>query len=137
MITLATLAQATEQEVFDQVANHLLTQKERCAFYNDAASFYSCKYHYNGLKCAGGCLISDEEYERYNNPLSPNGNNLEGLIWKDFVDLGYAPPNHQELIRRLQIIHDSEIYFKHGGWKESLKTLAEEYRLNTKVLEQY
>lgn len=26
MITLKTLADATEQEVFDQVANHLLTQ---------------------------------------------------------------------------------------------------------------
>lgn len=30
MITLATLPQATAQEVFDQVKNHLLTQKVRC-----------------------------------------------------------------------------------------------------------
>lgn len=31
MITLKTLSQATEQEVFDQVANHLLTQMEQSA----------------------------------------------------------------------------------------------------------
>ena len=37
-ITLATLAQATEQEIFDQVARHLIKQGKR------AADGSGCKY---------------------------------------------------------------------------------------------
>lgn len=48
----------TNQETFDRVAEHLLKQDAKslrhgaCAYRGDA-----------GLKCAVGCLISDEDYE--------------------------------------------------------------------------
>ena len=67
MITLKTLGKATAQEVFDQVATHLLTQNERSL---DGAS---CSYrNCDGLKCAAGCLISDDEYD----------NQMEGIDWR-------------------------------------------------------
>ena len=66
-ITLKTLEQATAQEVFDQVAEHMLTQYE-LSMLND-----TCVYRgYSGLKCAAGCLIGDDEY---NNEL------MEGFTW--------------------------------------------------------
>lgn len=61
MITLKTLPNASAQQVFDQVAAHLLTQKEK------AKQFNTCKYRVEHrdkvLKCAAGCLIGDDEYE--------------------------------------------------------------------------
>lgn len=55
-ITLKNLHEATEQQVFDQVAGHLLTQKEVLP---SPACFYRGP---NGLKCAAGCLIANDEY---------------------------------------------------------------------------
>jgi hypothetical protein len=58
-ITLANLKDATEQQVFDQVASHLIKQKVRAT--NDAGM---CQYRPgNGLMCAAGCLMTDEEYD--------------------------------------------------------------------------
>ena len=60
-ITLATLPQATAQEVYSQVRNHMLTQGIQSMI-----EFHGCQYHGpEGLMCAAGCLVSDTEY-RYN-----------------------------------------------------------------------
>ena len=59
-ITLKTLGQATAQEVFDQVSSHLLTQMKKSINPKNPSL---CVYHADsGLKCAAGCLISDDEY---------------------------------------------------------------------------
>ena len=50
MITLATLSQATEQEVFDQVAVHLMTQGEK------SSTGATCRYRWNGLTGHGSIL---------------------------------------------------------------------------------
>jgi hypothetical protein len=62
MITLKTLGKATLQQVFDQVANHLMDQGERAATVNSSGRV-TCYYRLNDLKCAAGCLIGDDEYE--------------------------------------------------------------------------
>lgn len=66
MITLKTLPQASEQEVLDQIAVHLLTQKQKCNNGKDQTDpNYQCLYrNEEGLKCAAGCLIADDEYKK-------------------------------------------------------------------------
>ncbi len=54
-ITLATLPEATAQEVYSQVRKHLLTQKMK-----SIEEGKGCVYRGpDGLMCAAGCLISD------------------------------------------------------------------------------
>lgn len=115
MITLKTLSQATEQEVFDQVAKHLLEQKQvstfapnKCAYRGEA-----------GLKCAAGCLISGDEY----NP------KWENRGWKWLVKEEAVPSEHCELISELQIIHDEE---HPSNWGIHLESLAQERGLKFK-----
>lgn len=110
MITLATLPQATEQEVFDQVVRHMLTQGERSE--NDIGCVYRGP---NGLKCAAGCLISDEEYN------SDMDNNPEGTSWQDLSARDEVPSKHLALISVLQRIHDG---IGTQDWPEALEREA-------------
>ena len=129
MITLKTLKDATAQEVFDQVAEHLLNQKKQSLDpdkHNDI-----CVYRApGGLKCAVGCLIADEEYlEKW-----------EGKGWaiigqniaKD-LDIDFDG-EHENLLIRLQSVHDN---YEPDQWLTNLKHLAEEEKLNTKNLEKH
>jgi len=107
-ICLANLHEATEQEVFDQVAKHLLTQKKRST---DSAN-ENCQYRGDGgLMCAAGCLITDSEYNR----------NMEGASWDTLVEGGHVPRAHIQLIQTLQEIHD---HTPVNNWYTSLKMLA-------------
>ena len=96
IITLANLHEATEQEIFNQVARHLLTQNRRSV---DEKGF--CKYRSGNLKCAAGCLISDEEYS----PLM-DSEESEGTGWLDLASKGLVPTQHNLFIRSLQLVHD-------------------------------
>jgi hypothetical protein len=111
MITLATLHKATAQEVFDQIALHLITQGKRSERANYCA--YKSK---GGLKCAAGCLISDDEY----NP------GLESLNWLDLMVKKMVPNEHGGLILELQNIHDRGSV---SNWPVQLKTLASIHNL--------
>jgi hypothetical protein len=96
MITLKTLSAASAQEVFDQVATHLLTQKAQALGDQIVDGPNACVYKApGGLKCAAGCLIGDDEY-------SPD---MEGNSWAVLVDQGVSS-THQHLIDELQHIHD-------------------------------
>lgn len=112
MITLKTLADATEQEVFDQVANHLLTQmkKSEDTRKNSYDYYVNCLYRSSdGLKCAAGCLIADDEYK-------------PEFEQKDWPSLQEKFPHmitmkHMDLIRQLQDIHDD---LDVDDWKAAL-----------------
>jgi hypothetical protein len=121
-ITLKTLEQATTQEVFDQVAEHMLTQDElsmlngTCVYRGD-----------NGLKCAAGCLIGDDEY---NNEL------MEGFTWADMLDrldVGVST-KHNELISKLQNIHDG---IECDLWSARLLAVATAFELSDKVITEH
>lgn len=132
MITLATLAQATEQEIFNHVARHLITQgvvsrdrvTDMCTYRDDF-----------GNRCAAGCLIADEEYDA----------SMETLAWHQLVSLGRVPKEHQTLIGQLQQIHDGfddeeEVRTQEPGeavhsWRRELRRMAEEYDFDTLVLD--
>ena len=121
MITLKTLHEATEQEVFDQVARHLLTQNKASL---DMLG-NSCQYRgIDGLKCAAGCLISDDEYQP----------DMERTYWGELVNSNLAPKEHEEIIAMLQDIHDD---WPPSRWLFALKDLAAERNLNTSVLDEF
>lgn len=116
-ITLATLSEATAQEVYSQVRNHLLTQgrkSERWCKDEQLRNIAICVYHSeDGTRCAAGCLVADEEYSE----------SFEGDSWAGLVRRGWVPDTHSALIERLQMIHDS---FPPADWLFSLDYLAQE-----------
>lgn len=104
-ITLATLEDATAQDVFDQVAAHLIKQGEqsRRSGHPSVSLPGGCAYRGDGgLMCAAGCLISDEEYKEEMD-LSECGD----TSWDGLVD-GFLVPStrHNRLIQELQNAHD-------------------------------
>lgn len=118
-ITLKNLAQATTQQVFDQVAEHLLTQGKKCQSYG------RCLYlNEEGLKCAAGCLIAADEYK----------DEFEGKGWGELVAGGYVADSQQYLMRDLQRIHDDQ---DPSEWSDSLYDLTIGYGLNPAVLEKF
>lgn len=115
-ITLATLAEATEQEVFDFVANHLLTQNEK------AEINFQCRYRGdNGLKCAAGALMTDEEY------LPSFDESPVGCGWGALVLKEQVPNTHCEFIRELQMVHDCSLPH---NWYHELKSFAKTHELD-------
>lgn len=120
-ITLKTLSTATEQEIFNQVATHLLTQMEVSQDKNSMSCLYRGP---NGLKCAAGCLIADDEY-------LPE---MEGEAWASMSYDGIVPEEHKSLIDNLQIIHDCE---RIGRWLWALTSLAEKCKLDTTILNSF
>lgn len=128
MITLKTLPEATEQEVFDQVARHLLTQGEKCG--TDVGGWdteETCFYRHNGLKCAAGCLIADDEYDA----------SLEGNSWEQLAldaDDTLVPVEHYSMISDLQLIHDNH---SPEEWIFKLASLARWRRLDGSILDEF
>ena len=97
----------TEQEVFDIVAKHLLTQNARSRNLLGVCLYRSS----NGQKCAAGCLIPDKIIV----------SNFEGLNWCDLINHHSFPDNHSSLISRLQFIHGRH---ETSEWKKELKSLV-------------
>lgn len=112
MITLKTLNTATEQEVFDQVAEHLLKQNAQ------SKHALSCAYRGDGgFKCAAGCLIANDEYSE----------EFENRGWAVLVrNIPNFPKRHSGLIQGLQAIHDTR---PPVCWPHYLQELARKYRL--------
>lgn len=111
MITLATLNDATPQQVFDQIVKHLRNQNER-----SENEFGRCKYLQGDLKCAAGCFIDKHEYRK----------DMEGkMFFTIAADLSIK--NNIDLITEFQRLHDRN-HSKH--WEEKFSKLAIAYKLN-------
>jgi hypothetical protein len=117
MITLKTLHKATTQQVFDQVATHLLKQKRRSEGKGSGLCAYKSE---NGRKCAAGCLISDAEYKP----------EFEGNNWREMISRHKVPAYHEELILTLQSLHDK---VPPPEWCEGLRKIAKTYDLKATV----
>lgn len=113
-INLGNLGQATEQEVFDQVAKHLMGPLPHRVVVRRL-------YRDSDRSCAAGCLIADSEYDEA----------FEGNIWTDLVKEGQVPSHHAVLIRELQILHDT---WSPSEWPAELAALASEYSLNADAI---
>lgn len=121
MITLKTLAEATSQQVFDQVAKHLLTQNEQSQLAPGTCTYRVINEDGKVLKCAAGCLMSNEEY-------FPE---FEGVSWGGLVGRGVAPKEHTLLIQELQILHDTR---PAPYWPLLLREFAQKHNLSTEIL---
>lgn len=113
-ITLKTLPESTKQEVFDYVANHLLTQGKKSLLDTGVCAYRGL----DGMKCAAGVLMSDEEYQPY----------FEINTWTQLEKkLNKFPVIHADLIRSLQLVHDG---MQPENWVNGLKELAQKHKLN-------
>lgn len=113
-INLKNLHEATAQEVFNQVSSHLITQNAKSLGIGENYCKYKSK---DGLKCAAGCLIDDDEY----NP------DFEGKDWIELKTQFSISSDHNYLIQDLQDIHDS---FGPKDWRDELIKLAKRRNLN-------
>ena len=114
IITLATLKEATEQEVFDYVGHHLLKQNK----HSNLKKLGKCAYRgENNRKCAGGWLIADSEYKP----------EMEKATWRDLIKSGQVPSEHEDLIFALQNVHDG---YDVSKWSEQLRNVAIKFNLN-------
>lgn len=111
----------TDQELFDRVAEHLLTQGKQ------AKQGTTCVYRApDGSKCAIGCLIPDEKYipEFEDVNFSDNSDPTDWEEYKALLDLAKATGTTERqfsLARELQQCHDQS---KPDEWRERLTRIA-------------
>ena len=118
------LKSTTEQETFDLVVNHLLTQNERAVIEG------KCRYRLGSLKCAVGCLIPDTLYtedmeERSVGPLLDKFPHLRNVV---------AINHHDHLLNGLQGVHDD---FEPVNWPLRLRNVALCFGLNTFAIDNH
>lgn len=103
----------TYKEVFELVRTHLLAQKATSLSLDEDAC---CLYRGpNGLKCAIGCLISDEDYT-----YDMEGTGIDTLI---YANLEVVHDPYMEMLGKLQTLHD-EVEPEH--WETALAELHSE-----------
>jgi hypothetical protein len=132
----------TNQEIFDKVARHLLTQGARSMGPNGTVQ---CLYRgSDGLKCAVGCLIPDELYWAGLEQHPPCSDSILEVL----QEAGVLPPTGPHgktawfrdvtdtlgLLDDLQELHDQN---DPEGWAKCLHELAESLDLNHTVLEEF
>lgn len=124
-ITLKNLHEATAQQVFEQVVNHLLTQNRKALA---EGSKEACRYRAeDGAKCAAGCLIGEDEY-------NPGMGVFEGYSWRTLGNIGTVPKVHVDLISELQIVHDS---YTVETWYDQLLKIGSMYYLDVTFMRKY
>lgn len=116
-----------QQQVYNKIATHLVTQGVQANA--GGAIGDSCLYRSPaGLKCAIGCLISDENYH-------PNMENRDvEAIAAWYPDA--IPDVDIDFLNEMQSVHDSNCnwYYK-GQMKLSLANVAGMYGLDASILE--
>ena len=113
----------TNQEIFDRVARHLLTQGK--ASYD--ATRGMCMYRGpDGLKCAAGILILDNAYDP-----SLEGKMAEELPASTQAAMGLEDEHAVEIVRHLQSIHDN---WNACLWARCLRGTANRFNLSFAVV---
>ena len=120
------------QEIFDTIAKHLLTQNQK-SLDNTGKCVYKSAL---GLSCAVGCLLKDKDTTDYegigvddlrNALMDRNHKNL----YQDLLSVGIPDTDEAfNLLAELQVIHDS---FQPVKWQYHLKVLAEQQGLLWKL----
>lgn len=109
-----------KRQVFKQVAQHLLDQNKRAEYFGRVDEDDCCRYHMDGgIKCAVGCLISDEHYDE-----TLEGRDIEDMRVRKAVELSLGQritAKDLRLLNDLQILHD---YQPVDGWHRMLDEMA-------------
>jgi hypothetical protein len=118
-ITIKTLETFNAQEVFDFVATHLLKQNKKA---ESQQYINSCLYRtQDGLKCAVGCIIADDEYF-----YEMEGKSVRTVLPNSTENI------HFTLLLELQKIHDKPKFTAY--WNNDLHELANSLGLSTSSL---
>jgi len=104
----------TEQETFDKVYRHLLTQNKRAATINKDGKT-RCLYRQRNLRCAVGCLIPDELYS----PKMEDKSLCSDIMFEIMHKITSMPISD---LRVLQLIHDFDPI---EDWEFELTKFAE------------
>lgn len=112
------------QEIFDFVANHLLTQNKK-----SVEESGTCLYRCGDLKCAVGALISDEDYD-----CNFEMQSLRILSGREKTIFNHIEESRLEFLIHLQTIHDD---FLIKEWLEELSILGLRFNLSNKILEKF
>lgn len=117
----------TCQEIFDTVISHLRLQGP-CMFNGTIA----CRYRgSNDTRCAVGALIPDDLYlpsmERL---LVPGLIKQMECLGDKYITLSTTFKTHQQLITRLQLIHDNE---NKSNWEVHWKLTAMSFNLKYSI----
>lgn len=124
----------TKQEIYTKVRKHLLTQNAKATIWV-GSSIERCRYRDDvGRKCAIGCLIPDEKYNKAFESQSLHSSILLAAIGvpSDDPDLlprcatGQKPLMFFEFLSKLQQIHDC---YPVESWKERLDEFAARHGL--------
>lgn len=118
-VTLRTLPDATEQEIFDWVTINLLEQGEK-SIIGKGCQYRVYKSNGDVLKCAAGWLMTEKEYKKR----FDNGD--FATDWAALVSEELVPEEHSEFIWRLQKVHDCTAI---RSWKKEFRDIAAEYQL--------
>lgn len=113
----------SNQQVFDLVVTHLLTQGRRA---EDVAG--GCMYRApEGMKCAVGFLLPDSEYRpEMEGEAAGSGSYITPVLQRIGVDL--------DLATSLQIVHDKQ---HPSDWVARLRIVADHYRLSADVVDTF
>jgi hypothetical protein len=114
------------QEVFNKVKAHLLFQKQRSVCKPERAlpKEATCAYRGDGgLKCAVGCLISDEAYTPEIELNYSDSSIVRDALTKSGIEM---TDTMRLMIGRLQRIHDAAPV---EHWEAHLNDVAKDYNL--------
>lgn len=133
------MPQISKQELFDRVAAHLLTQRERCMDADGACAYRG----HDGMRCAVGIFIQEDKYkpefegENGASVLKACGYNTGTILGPLFGNpsLNSVTMNKLgRLVRQLQVTHDD---YPLEDWKVQLASIARAFKLDPSILEKY
>lgn len=114
------------QQVFDQVAVHIIAQGRR------AQDYGSCRYRTeDGLKCAVGCLIPDELYDPHLEGASVMRDRVQDTLNKIWTKIS---PAQYCLLKALQNAHDMTLESSLEGWRKEMIRIADAYGLDSSIV---
>lgn len=114
----------TDQEAYETVCRHLLTQRQKSRA--EVGGDVVCAYRgEDGRKCAIGCLISDDQYRP-----DMECNTVRGLV--ESHGLVLCPST--ALLRDLQVLHDT---MPVDRWRRELELLGRRFGLDAAVLQEF
>jgi hypothetical protein len=111
----------TRQEILDRIKQHFIIEKNpRCTNKGE------CVYGLTG--CAVGCLMTDEDANRWDNIYRKSDSDITTMSEKSYIYDFYFNKNDIAFLRELQRIHDNLDEF--NDLENNLIELTEEYKLN-------
>ena len=107
-----------EQELFNRVKTHLLNQGAQAVTEVVSDGINLCQYHAeSGLKCAIGCLITDEVYR----PSMEGADLTDRELWDALLDSGVDMGGKTlSILQKLQNVHDSN---DPSDWSRAIDTV--------------